>query len=269
MSALQAGPDEESPTLKALQQALDASLLTPEGMGIKNPHLKKKTQVLALDFVRPGQNDLELELGQLSDGFRTLFALVTDLLRRIVESNPAFEGEADPATRWRNTRAVVLIDEIDAHLHPSWQKTVLSGLLAAFPHAQFFVTTHSPGAGAERDATVWELEDGKVSKVGQLYGKTPDALLQDYLETELRPRALAEQAGRSQRPAGPRRIGASRSPHRINRGRRAAGGGATGAGQAAHSTETDAGSRCPLGRREAARVGTTMRRVQRAGAPIA
>lgn len=191
VSALQAGPDEESPTLKALQQALDASLLTPEGMGIKNPHLKKKTQVLALDFVRPGQNDLELELGQLSDGFRTLFALVTDLLRRIVESNPAFEGEADPATRWRNTRAVVLIDEIDAHLHPSWQKTVLSGLLAAFPHAQFFVTTHSPLVlGAERDATVWELEDGKVSKVGQLYGKTPDALLQDYLETELRPRAL-------------------------------------------------------------------------------
>lgn len=191
VSALQAGPGEESPTLKALQQALDATLLTPEGMGIKNPHLKKKTQVLALDFVRPGQNALELELGQLSDGFRTLFALVTDLLRRIVESNPAFEGEADPATRWRNTRAVVLIDEIDAHLHPSWQKTVLSGLLAAFPHAQFFVTTHSPLVlGAERDATVWELEDGKVSKVGQLYGKTPDALLQDHLETELRPRAL-------------------------------------------------------------------------------
>lgn len=193
VSDLQAGPGNEGPTLSALRQALDATLLTPEGMGIKNPHLKKKTQVLAVDFVRPGQSTLELELGQLSDGFRTLFALVTDLLRRIVECNPARDRETDPATRWRNTPAVVLIDEIDAHLHPSWQKTVLSGLIKAFPCAQFFVTTHSPLVlGAERDATIWELEDGKVSPVGQLYGKTPDVLLQDYLETELRPKALQD-----------------------------------------------------------------------------
>lgn len=178
----------ETPTLRALRQALNATLLTPEGIGIKNPHLMTKTQVLAVDFARPGQNDLELELGQLSDGFRTLFALVTDLLRRIVECNPAREGETDPATRWRNTPAVVLIDEIDAHLHPSWQKTVLAGLLAAFPRAQFFVTTHSPLVlGAERDLIRWRLEDGLVTRVDvPLYGKTSDVILRDAQGTEPR-----------------------------------------------------------------------------------
>ena len=78
----------------------------------------------------------------------------------------------------------MLIDEVDAHLHPSWQKTVLDGLLAAFPQAQFFVTTHSPLVlGSVRDAKVWLLENGKVSSVDQLYGKTSDVILRDYQTT--------------------------------------------------------------------------------------
>ena len=73
-----------------------------------------------------------------------LFALVTDLLQRIVESNPTFENEADPATRWRNTQTVVLIDEIDAHLHPEWQREIGFWLKRHFPNIQFIVTSHSP-----------------------------------------------------------------------------------------------------------------------------
>jgi predicted ATP-binding protein involved in virulence len=181
-------PGYESPPLRAIRQALAATLMTPEGVGIKNPRIAKGTLLFIVDFVRPGQKDLKLEIGQLSDGFRTLLMVVIDLMRRIAECNPPFPDERDPAERWRNTPAVVLIDEVDAHLHPSWQKTVLHGLLAAFPRSQFFVTTHSPLIlAAEHDAITWLLEDGKVSQVGQTYGKTPDVILEDYQGTSLRP----------------------------------------------------------------------------------
>lgn len=177
-------PNHERPALREVLQAVAASVVTPEGVGVKNLRIGKRTLKLEVTFARPGQIDERLELDELSDGFRTHLALVMDLARRMAECNPLPEGEREQADFGRNSRAVVLIDEVDAHLHPSWQKTVLRGLLDAFPQAQFFVTTHSPLVlGSQRDAKVWLLEDGDVSVVGQLYGKTSDVILRDYQDT--------------------------------------------------------------------------------------
>ncbi len=176
-------PGSERPSLREVMQAVSAAVMTPEGVGLKNLRINKDLK-LEVDFVRPGLDDQKLTIGQLSDGFRTHLALVMDLARRMAESNPLPEGEREQPNFGCNSRAVVLIDEVDAHLHPSWQKTVLEGLLKAFPQAQFFVTTHSPLVlGSIRDAKVWLLENGKVSIVDQLYGKTSDVILRDYQTT--------------------------------------------------------------------------------------
>lgn len=66
-----------------------------------------------------------------------MLALVMDLARRMAQANPLVD---DPL----QSEAIVLIDEIDLHLHPEWQQTVLPDLLRTFPQAQFIVTTHSP-----------------------------------------------------------------------------------------------------------------------------
>ncbi|MFZ3139410.1 AAA family ATPase [Polaromonas sp.] len=79
----------------------------------------------------------ELNVMQLSDGERCMLALVGDLARRLsllnTERTDPLEGEG-----------VVLIDEIDLHLHPRWQRTVVASLERTFPNCQFIVTTHSP-----------------------------------------------------------------------------------------------------------------------------
>lgn len=75
----------------------------------------------------------------LSDGFRTMLGLVCDLAWRCTTLNPAL---GDRTTQ--QTPGVVLIDEIDLHLHPNWQRRVLNDLRSIFPKVQFFVTTHSP-----------------------------------------------------------------------------------------------------------------------------
>jgi len=82
------------------------------------------------------RNGLALELAHLSDGYQAMLAIVLDLMLRYAYL--FFEG--DPLAG----EALVGIDEIDLHLHPKWQRTVLTHLTDLFPGTQFVVTTHSP-----------------------------------------------------------------------------------------------------------------------------
>lgn len=75
-------------------------------------------------------------LDQLSDGEQRLFSLFADIARRLSLENPPHE--------MRSSRAIVLIDEIDVHLHPKWQRRIVPALEDLFPDCQFIATTHSP-----------------------------------------------------------------------------------------------------------------------------
>ena len=79
----------------------------------------------------------KLSLDQLSGGYRIVLALAADLARRMVQGNPHLK---DPLA----SEAIVLIDEVELHLHPSWQQRVLVDLARTFPNTQFIVSTHSP-----------------------------------------------------------------------------------------------------------------------------
>lgn len=83
------------------------------------------------------QSDI-MPIAELSDGVRSMVTLVADIALRCAQLNPHLGDEANTSP------GVVLIDEVDMHLHPTWQQTVLGSLLEAFPNIQFIVTTHSP-----------------------------------------------------------------------------------------------------------------------------
>jgi predicted ATP-binding protein involved in virulence len=82
------------------------------------------------------QDGEELEIDQLSDGYKTMLGLAIDLSWRMAGANPHLE---DPLA----AEAIVMIDEVDLHLHPAWQQRVVSDLLRCFPNTQFILTTHS------------------------------------------------------------------------------------------------------------------------------
>ena len=98
---------------------------------------------------------------QLSDGERGILALVLDLTRRLAQANPNF---SDPASE---AEAVVLIDEIDLHLHPKWQRQIIHNLTTAFPRCQFIATTHSP-------QVIGEVEHNRIQIItnGEVYSPT-------------------------------------------------------------------------------------------------
>jgi energy-coupling factor transporter ATP-binding protein EcfA2 len=98
-------------------------------------------------------DDQRIPTISLSDGFRSVIALAGDLIWRLLQSFPDLD---DPT----QASGVVLIDELDIHLHPSWQREIAGWLQQVFPNLQFFVATHSPlvAAGAGQDALTLRLE---------------------------------------------------------------------------------------------------------------
>jgi predicted ATP-binding protein involved in virulence len=88
------------------------------------------------------QHGVRLPLGSLSDGYRTTAALVLDIVRHLHDCFGALE--VDETRRQVRHSGVVLIDEVDLHLHVSWQKGIGFWLKRHFPNIQFIVTTHSP-----------------------------------------------------------------------------------------------------------------------------
>ena len=118
---------------------------------------------------------------ELSDGYHVFIALVADIARRAVMLNE-FDGADAPA--W--VEGVVLIDELDLHLHPRWQRVALPRLREAFPKLQFVVTTHSPQLlSSAENRHVRRLVDGRLQEDRVLVeGRDTNAILREYMHTE-------------------------------------------------------------------------------------
>ena len=116
-----------------------------------------------------------LLLNQLSDGEKCYIALVCDLASRLVMANP--NGNPLEGT------GVVMIDEVDLHLHPQWQLVVLAKLTETFPNCQFIVTTHSPLVVSESIGKIFTIDDGEVKELPLLNGVDYNAILRDFMGT--------------------------------------------------------------------------------------
>jgi predicted ATP-binding protein involved in virulence len=128
----------------------------------------------------------ELIINQLSDGEKCLLALVGDLARRLAIANPGLE---DPL----QGTGVVLIDEIELHLHPSWQYEIIPALTRTFPNCQFIVTTHSPIVLSQvKPEGIFCLEKDKDGKViayhpDSSYGRDVNQIVEDLMGVPSRP----------------------------------------------------------------------------------
>ena len=118
---------------------------------------------------------------ELSDGYHVFIALVADIARRAVMLN-----EIDGADAPARVEGVVLIDELDLHLHPRWQRVALPCLRSAFPRLQLVVTTHSPQVlSSAENRHVRRLVDGRLQADRVLVeGRDTNAILREYMHTE-------------------------------------------------------------------------------------
>lgn len=120
----------------------------------------------------------KLPFKYLSDGVRNMLAMVADIAFRCAMLNPHLKEDAA-----EKTTGVVLIDELDLHLHPAWQKKVVKNLKDSFPNIQFIVTTHSPLILSSVQDKVITIENGQAYYTVKTYGRTANDILKNAMQT--------------------------------------------------------------------------------------
>jgi predicted ATP-binding protein involved in virulence len=130
-------------------------------------------------------NGEEIPFEMLSDGIRSMLAMVMEIALRACLLNPwLLEHAAE------ETPGVILIDELDLHLHPAWQRRIITDLCAAFPKIQFFATTHSPvivGSLSSREGALFALDEYQVRPIATEFGRDANSVLVSMGSTERHP----------------------------------------------------------------------------------
>ncbi|MEG4854249.1 AAA family ATPase [Microcoleus sp. B5-D4] len=130
----------------------------------------------------------ELIVNQLSDGEKCLLALAGDLARRLAIANP--DRNCNPL----EGSGVVLIDEIELHLHPKWQRAIIPNLKKTFPNCQFIITTHSPQVISDLKWVhlLRSTPEGIAIERVPSFGKDSNRILETLMGTPERPQEIIE-----------------------------------------------------------------------------
>jgi predicted ATP-binding protein involved in virulence len=131
-----------------------------------------------------------LNVTQLSQGEKSIMALVGDIARRLAIMNPS---RTDPL----KGNGIVLIDEVDLHLHPKWQRRLIHQFTETFPNCQFILTTHSPLVISDtKDVLCYVLDDGELEEQNELYGLDANQVLLGVMDTDVRNSEVQERLDR-------------------------------------------------------------------------
>ncbi len=144
--------------------------------GFSNLRVQRKPRLhMAID-----KDGVTLNVAQLSHGEKSMMALVGDIARRLAMMNQSLDNPL-------HGDGIVLIDEVDLHLHPRWQRSLIRQLSETFPNCQFVLTTHSPLVISDaKDVLVYVLNDGEIHEHNGLYGLDANQVLLEVMDTDIR-----------------------------------------------------------------------------------
>ena len=144
---------------------------------------KMKSDEIEIQY-KKGENVEKLPMRLLSDGLKITISMVADIAYRMALLNPQLLDNI-----LEETPGIVLIDEVDIHLHPAWQKRIVEDLHYIFPKIQFIMTTHSPSVLANvKHEHILLLEDGGVALPGNTtYGRDVSDILREMMKVYVCP----------------------------------------------------------------------------------
>jgi predicted ATP-binding protein involved in virulence len=136
---------------------------------------------------------VDIPVNLLSDGEETLITRVSDLARKLATHYPDIENPLEGT-------GIILIDEIELHMHPTWQRMIIPRLTQTFPHCQFIVTTHSPQVLSHiQPENIYLLkkvgEEIIATKPQYSYGRDSNRILEDLMDETERPAEIQNQLG--------------------------------------------------------------------------
>ena len=150
---------------------------------LSNVRVQRKPRLhMAVD-----KNGKSLNVMQLSQGEKSLMALVGDIARRLAMMNPELDNPL-------YGDGIILIDEVDMHLHPSWQRNLVQRFTDTFPKCQIVLSTHSPLViSDQKDILVYLLDNGEIVALPPLYGEDVNTVLLEAMNTDVREPEINDQ----------------------------------------------------------------------------
>lgn len=179
----------EAPELHAVYKAMEECL--SDFTGYKDIKIQYNLDTIDLDVFYTDEDNrrIIIPLGMLSDGFKEIISVVADIAYRMAVLNPQLLDRVI-----LETDGVVLIDEVDLHLHPAWQQKIMGALTKVFPKVQFIVTTHAPAVVSSVDRQhMILLKNGQIeSAPSQTHGKDVNSVLEEIMGVDSRPPEFSE-----------------------------------------------------------------------------
>lgn len=158
--------DYEDYALKSVRSAIATLLPNISQMTVE----RKKLSIIV------NKGNTLLDFSTLSDGEKGIITLFGDIARRLAIANETLENPLEG-------NGIILIDEIDLHLHPSWQRKICHALVKTFPNCQFVITTHSPQIlGELKTNEIWLLNDFNVYRPNSSFGLTSNQILDEVMD---------------------------------------------------------------------------------------
>ena len=159
--------------------------------GFENVEIQYNLDTDDIDVIYNDDNGkwVRIPVSRLSDGYKCTLSLIADIAYRMALLNPQFFDNV-----LKETNGVVLIDEIDLHLHPEWQTRILSDLTEIFPRVQFIVSTHAPSViNSVKSENLVILENDKARvPCGEIYGKDTNTIVSGIMGSKERPKIVIE-----------------------------------------------------------------------------
>ena len=172
--------NHEFPDLSAVRFVLKSAI-----PGLTRVYFEGNPPRLMIEIEGKDGETHAMELEQLSDGYRNMLALFLDFSRRLVQANPNWPNPLEAP-------GILLIDEVELHLHPRWQQIVIPSLRAAFPNTQLIISTHSPAVltTVRREQTHLLTSDHQFERLPDdvgTYGAENSRVLAEVFGTHSRP----------------------------------------------------------------------------------
>lgn len=189
MTVQQAQRNDTIPEYQAVRNAMSQCFRSITGFEKVEVQYNLDTDDIDVIYNDKNGEWVRIPVGRLSDGYRCTLSLIADIAYRMALLNPQFFDNV-----LKETNGVVLIDEIDLHLHPEWQARILSDLTEIFPQIQFIVSTHAPSViNSVKSENLVILENDKARiPNGEVYGKDTNTIVSGVMGSKERPKIVIE-----------------------------------------------------------------------------
>ena len=183
------GKTEKMPQLQVVESAMAFCFERVSGAEKVEFSFDLDTHRLIIEYSEKDEKRCRFPLDEMSDGYKNTLSMVADIAYRMALLNPQLGIEV-----LKKTPGIVLIDEVDLHLHPQWQQSILNDLQELFPEVQFIVTSHAPAVihSADREC-IRILDHGNVyMPSAQTYGRDANSILREIMQVGERPQQVQE-----------------------------------------------------------------------------